>query len=171
VPVPRGGLSHRIPLETLDETRMYARDYRDIIGGALMVFFGAFLVVGALTTMKLGTPQRMGPGLFPMTVGALLALLGICILVPACFRRGAIGEVEWRPLAAISGSILAFGLIVPLFGLAPAIAALVVLSATADRMPRPAPMVGLVLTLCLICYVVFDLMLGLTLPMFRLPTG
>lgn len=150
---------------------MYARDYRDIIGGALMVFFGGFLVVGALATMSLGTPQRMGPGLFPMAVGVVLTFLGVCIVVPACFRSGSLGDVEWRPLAAVTGSILAFGLVVPVFGLAPAIASLVVVSALADKIPRPVPLIGLVLTLWLVCYVTFDLMLGLTLPMFRLPVG
>jgi len=51
---------------------------RDYYAGALMMLIG-LIVVNEGRTYQLGTLQRMGPGYFPVVLGALLVLLGILI--------------------------------------------------------------------------------------------
>ncbi|WP_102960482.1 tripartite tricarboxylate transporter TctB family protein [Mangrovicella endophytica] len=148
---------------------MHTKDYRDIIGGGIIILLGLFIAAYALNTLAIGTPRRMGPGFFPIGIGVLLVCFGIGIAVPAFFREGTMEQIEWRPLFAISASLLAFGLCVTPFGLVPAIAALVAVSALADSKLTIPAVLGLIASLSLICYVIFDLGLGLTLPMLRWP--
>lgn len=148
---------------------MFKRDYRDIIGGLIIVTFGAFVVVYGLMTMSVGTPQRMGPGFFPISVGFILTLLGTGIFVPALFRPGILDYIDWRPLLAITASLIAFGLTIPLFGLVPAIAVLVAISTLAQGKINAVSIVLTAGCLSLISYSVFNIGLSLALPMARWP--
>ena len=51
------------------------RSLPDILAGGIFVLIGGAFVVGSLG-YELGTPLRMGPGYFPLLVGAILAALG-----------------------------------------------------------------------------------------------
>lgn len=148
---------------------MFEKDYRDIIGGGLMILLGASVVLYGMATLPLGTPQRMGPGFFPVGVGGILTLLGAGIFVPALFRPGTLDAMEWRPLVAITLSLIAFGLVVPMFGLIPAITALVAISTLAQEKIRLLSIAAIAASLSLLSYLIFNLGLGLTLPMVRWP--
>ncbi len=63
---------------------------RDFWAGVMFLGLGG-LFAGIALTYKLGTAARMGPGFFPFVLGAILAGLGIAILVigDAAEERGA----------------------------------------------------------------------------------
>lgn len=148
---------------------MYNRDITDIIGGAVVAVFGGAVVIYGLMTMPVGTLQRMGPGFFPISVGCVLALIGIAILVPALFRQGTLETVDLRALILVPSSLAGFALTLPFFGLAPAILVLVGLSTLAQSV---ISIKGITLTasfIALLCYLVFDLGLGLGIAIFRWP--
>ncbi|MEQ9362058.1 MAG: tripartite tricarboxylate transporter TctB family protein, partial [Rhodospirillales bacterium] len=62
---------------------MYRIDYVDIAGGVLLILFGAAVTYTSVTHYPMGTPSRMGPGMFPAGLGVVLALLGLVMALQA----------------------------------------------------------------------------------------
>lgn len=148
---------------------MYNRDYRDIIGGALISATGLAAAYIAVTDMDVGDLGRIGPGMFPAIVGVLLVLFGVGILVPALPRTGHEIHVKFRPLIAISASILVFCLMIERLGILPSIMLMTIVASRADRnaSPRTVAITGIVLVALAI--LIFKLGLGLSTPIISLP--
>ncbi|QQR38447.1 tripartite tricarboxylate transporter TctB family protein [Devosia rhizoryzae] len=90
---------------------------QDLVQGALFSIIGLVALVMALQ-FPLGTPNRMGPGFFPVVISALLLLTGIAILM-----RGRLGKSEviamsrWWPIAIVTVAIIVFGFLLDKLGL------------------------------------------------------
>lgn len=112
---------------------MHTRDYRDILGGVVLVGIGTFAAAYAVTRLSLGTISQMGPGMFPAALGCLLAALGVSILIPALFRTGEMPDVDIRSLMTVLVSIFAFAITVRPLGLIPAVVILTMVAVQADR--------------------------------------
>lgn len=148
---------------------MLSRDYRDIVGGALLVVVGLAFALYSFSNYELGTINRMGPGMFPMALGIILAGFGVMQAIPAFFRTGVMPEIRvWTPIFVLSG-VAAFALLVRPFGLLPAVIAVVVISSFAELKIRPVSLVILTGSLCLMSWLIFSVGLGLPVPMFRWP--
>lgn len=147
---------------------MYDKDYRDLIGGLLVMLVGVFVAWYAATTYALGTLHRVGPGMFPAGAGVILALLGLSVMLPALVRQGPRMAVAPRPMLAALASILVFGLLVQRAGLVPAIFGLVLTASLAER-PRPVRSLLLAAGLCIASVLIFKLGLGLQVPIARWP--
>lgn len=148
---------------------MYQRDYKDIVAGALLSLTGAGMVWYASRTLDFGTISRMGPGMFPTSVGALLFVFGVLIAVPAFFRSGTHEQIEWRALFPVLISVAVFAALVRTFGMVPAIISQVAISTLAERRFRPLALLGLCTLLPLTAYLIFTVGLGLPLTMLRWP--
>jgi hypothetical protein len=109
------------------------RDYRDLIGGAILVVLGIACAVYAHHHYPLGSVSRMGPGMFPVAVGYLLAGLGVLIALPAWIRRGTLPIPELRPLLLVLGAVVSFALTIEWIGMVPAIFVLTALAVLADN--------------------------------------
>lgn len=148
---------------------MLSRDYRDIVGGALLVIIGIAYSWYAIEHYDLGTLRRMGPGMFPSALGFVLAGFGAVLAVQAFFRTGVMPEIRiLTPLFVILG-VAAFALTIQPFGLIPAILAVTVISSLAELKVRPVSLGILCLVLCVIAWLTFRVGLSLPLPMFRWP--
>jgi hypothetical protein len=112
---------------------MLDRDYRDVIGGGVLVFAGALVVLYATTQLQVGNLARMGPGLFPAALGAILCIFGAIVALPALFREGMPVTIEIRTFFFVLASILVFGLTVHPLGIAPAVILMVLVSTLAER--------------------------------------
>lgn len=148
---------------------MSGHDHRDIIGGALLAMFGGFLVWHAAGTLDFGTVRRMGPGMFPMSIGIVLIGFGGAILATGFFRSGKVPNVEWRSAAAVLGSICFFAAAIVPLGLIPAIVGLIVISSLAEQQRRPYTVIAMSIILPLSAYLIFRIGLGLPLTMLRNP--
>ena len=148
---------------------MPGRDYRDILGGGLLVAAGLFILAYALTHYPMGTLRMMGPGLFPAGVGVAIAVFGVLIAVPAFFRGGELPTFEIRSAVAIMASVAAFALLVRTAGMIPAIIATTVISSLAEPRFRPLSVIGVCLALGLLSWLIFRVGLGLPFTMFRWP--
>jgi hypothetical protein len=146
---------------------------RDYLGGALMLLIGAVaLAVGA--TYDVGTLNNMGPGFFPVSLGVLMALVGLAIVVSTrlAARRVAVRagsparRPEWAAWACILGGLAAFVGIGEYGGLAPATFALVFIAALGDRTNNPKRAALLALAMVVISAVVFRWALKLQFPLF-----
>ncbi len=148
---------------------MYARDYRDLIGGGLLVVLGLWAGFHAIGNFDVGTVSRMGPGMFPASLGFLLAGLGALIALPALFRSGGPVTVDWRPLFLIMVGVLAFALTVTRFGMVPAIVVLTIAAVLADTKIKLVGTIILAIALSILAYLIFRLGLGIVLEPFRWP--
>lgn len=147
---------------------MLNRDIVDIVTGMVLAAFGLIIAAYATTHYNLGSLQRMGPGMVPMGVGSLIALLGLMLAIGGTLRaRVVMPTIEWRPLLTILGGLLAFSLAVPRLGLAPAIILLTLISAQADKQLRIKTVVALMVFLVLAAILIFRMALGMNIPIFR----
>jgi hypothetical protein len=145
---------------------MRIRSPRDFWAGLLFVGIAAMFIALA-SQYRFGDAHRMGPGYFPIMVGALLAILGAIVAGRAlAFDGPALPRFNPRPLLVTLLAVVLFGLAIERLGLAAAIAVLVMVSAFADRDVRLLP--SLVLALLLISFSVatFVWLLGLPLPVW-----
>jgi hypothetical protein len=138
---------------------------KDVWAGLIYIALGGAMFWVALG-YRLGTAGRMGPGYFPRVLALILVLIGIISLVRGLIVQGEpVGDLAWKPLALISLSSVLFGLLLERAGLAVALAALVLVSASASNQFRwdGKALAGLV-ALVAFCVLVFVKGLGVPMP-------
>jgi hypothetical protein len=150
----------------------YRRDY---YGGALMMLIGIGAVVQGLE-YRVGTLTHMGAGFFPVSLGVILACLGVLIaanarrpeLRPSLGEEGAQtgGGTEWRGWICILGSIVAFMVLGKWGGLLPATFAITFLSALGDRGNTWLSALVLACVISLLCVIIFWWALRVQFPLF-----
>lgn len=148
---------------------------KEYYGGALMTLVGLSAVVAGLR-YHTGTLSQMGPGFFPVAVGALLAFVGVLIAFSA--RKDAPqdaqpaghghnhGAPDLRGTVCIVLGTLAFLLLGKYGGMIPATFAIVFISALGDRTNSIKQALFLALAMCVVAAVVFWWALELQLPLF-----
>lgn len=136
---------------------------KDFWAGLLFGSFGAFVAVYAATHYKLGSAVRMGPGYFPTWIGALVALLGLVLLIRSLRIAGPrLAGLHLRPTAFILVASIAFGYLLKPLGLVLAAALLVVGSAAGGHEFRWRE--ALLLAALLAAFAVGVFVYGLELP-------
>jgi hypothetical protein len=145
---------------------MRIRSPRDFWAGLLFVGIAAVFIALA-SQYRFGEAHRMGPGYFPIMVGALLAILGAVVAGRAlAFDGPPLPRFNPRPLLVTLLAVVLFGLALERLGLASAIAVLVMVSAFADRDVRLLPSAVLALLLIAFSVATFVWLLGLPLPVW-----
>lgn len=142
-------------------------DARDVCAGVLFLGFGG-IALSLSDSYSIGTVMRMGAGYFPLLIGALLSVLGLFILLRGlAFSReqvGLGGLFSWRAGLSIIGSVVAFAVLLPSFGLALATLIMTLLSGLARRRASFTELTVLGSVLGGFSAVVFAWALGLNLP-------
>jgi hypothetical protein len=144
------------------------RPIKDVLAGITFIGFGVAFAVGA-TSYPIGSAARMGPGLYPLLVGGLLAVLGAIIVIkPALEQDGDSGPLTapaWRGAALALGAIVVFGLTVRGLGLLPAIFLTALLASLASRLTSPLVALAMAIGLTVLSYLIFVVGLQLNLPL------
>ena len=148
---------------------MYKYDYTDMAGGALLMLTGGSVAATAIAYYPLGTLQRMGPGMFPAGLGALLVLFGSVLVLQAIGRPGVRPDIRVISPLFVLGGVAAFAATIVPFGLIPAILCVTIISSFANLKIDPISLALLCLALCLIAPFVFVFCLGLQIPLLRWP--
>ncbi|HZN76941.1 MAG TPA: tripartite tricarboxylate transporter TctB family protein [Micromonosporaceae bacterium] len=143
------------------------RSLPDVLAGGIFVLIGGAFVVGSLG-YELGTPLRMGPGAFPLLVGATVAALGLAIVGKGLIAGEVVsfGAVPWRAVAVIVLAVLFFGLTVRRIGFVPASAVTAFLTTLASRRVRPLTAVAVAAGLTVASTLIFVVGLQLRLPLW-----
>ena len=116
---------------------------------------------------RLGNMHRMGPAMFPILVGALLAALGLIIALRSFVLDGApVPRFDARPIGVSILAIVLFGIALQWLGLIAAVAVLVLVGAYAARDVRPLENLALAAALIVFSVAVFVWLLGLPLPLW-----
>lgn len=147
---------------------MQRPDHADLIGGILLVVIGGAIAIFSATSYSVGTLQRMGPGLFPSVLGVVLAIFGAIIALRSPRAAGDPLDIRIVTPICVILSIVAFALIMPRFGLIPAIFAITIISAIAELKFQPVRILLLATALSVLAISIFVLGLGLQLPMIRM---
>lgn len=146
---------------------------KEIWSAGLLVFIGMATVIGS-TNYQIGTLARMGPGYFPLLLGAILMILGLLIF----FTPGSITDEEQeisfkemlvtrvKTWVLIIVSVLAFIVLGKYGGLLIATFAMTFLAAMADKSNtlKTSLIVGVVLTA--VTVLVFHYGLQMQFPLF-----
>ncbi|MFF3440607.1 tripartite tricarboxylate transporter TctB family protein [Streptosporangium sp. NPDC002721] len=142
------------------------RSLPDVLAGGVFVLIGGAFAVGALG-YELGTPLRMGPGAFPLLVGAIVAALGLAIVVKGLVAGEVIefGPIPWRAVGAIVLAVLFFGLTVRGLGFVPTSVVTALLTALASSRVRPLTAVAVAAGLTAAATLIFVVGLQLRIPL------
>ena len=144
-------------------------DLQDIIGGLMLLMVGIGAMLYASQVLHLGTLRRMGPGAFPMMVGAFVALTGLFILVPAFFRKGPGIHINLRSLLCMLGAVLAFALTIRNLGLIPAVFAATFIASFFDSRTSLLGTLAVAAGLSVLVTLVFSVGLRLQAPLLAWP--
>jgi hypothetical protein len=127
-----------------------------------------FIALGAATLLiarsyDIGTTMRMGPGYFPILLGAALLLLGAASCLRAVLAGTAtpIGDLPLRPVLFITASAVAFALLIDRAGLAIATFAASILASLAGRHLRVIEALAIAVLLAGFTALLFVTALGL----------
>jgi hypothetical protein len=139
-----------------------------VFGTALLLLAG--VLYWQVSSLRVGSILRMGPGYMPTILCGLIALAAIGILVRALFVQGEkLHSWPLREIAFLFSGLLAFGLLVERGGLFIAMPALVVLVSLADRDSSIGEVAALAAALTLFSALVFVYALRLPIPLW--PAG
>jgi hypothetical protein len=134
----------------------------------IALFFAFNTFVGLFQpALPVGTPARMGPGFFPVTLSGLLFVVGVAIVIKG-FRSQpmALNAVPWRGLLVILPVPVLFGLTIRGIGLAPATFMVAFISSFASRRMKLWMALALGLGLTIFCVLVFKVGLKVTMPVW-----
>lgn len=135
---------------------------RDLLAGLLYILIGG-LAVTIGSGYPLGSASRMGPGYFPVLVGALLVLVG-CVVTTRGLKVNSerVGRLAVKALVLVLGSVIFFAATIEKIGLAAAILGVVVIGYLANARWRPVELCVLALVLTAASVLIFYY--GLKLP-------
>lgn len=140
-------------------------DKRDMTCGLLFVAIGLFFALKALIELPIGTPSAMGPGFFPVMLGAMLTAFGLAIAASALGKPAvAFAAIGWRGVTLISAAVLTFALAVQPLGMLPALILATFIAAYAPAQARFWPAAALSVGLTLFNILVFIVALRLPYP-------
>jgi len=143
---------------------------KDFYTGLLFLFFGASAMALA-TGYQIGNAAKMGPGYFPFALGALLAALGIILLIRSLREAKEPKErpsFQVKPLALVLSSVVLFGLVLRPLGLLGSTVLLVLLSSMGSHEFRMKEALWNAAVLVLIVFVVFVCFLEFQVPFWPL---
>lgn len=139
---------------------------KNLVSGSVFV---ATAVIFGLTSAgyDVGTAGRVGPGMFPLILSAVLGILGIAVIASG-LRRDAVafGSLPWRAIALIVASPLVFVGSVGFLGLVPATALLALIGSFASRTMTPRRAVLCAIGLGAAVWLIFIVGLGIPIPAF-----
>ncbi|MEJ8571522.1 tripartite tricarboxylate transporter TctB family protein [Microbaculum marinum] len=145
---------------------VHIRNPKDVLAGGLFVIFAAVLAYNALQ-LPLGTASRMGPGYFPLALALILAVLGALTLFNGLRVDGdALPRFDWRGVALVILSVVAFAATIQWLGFVPAVVISVGVSMIASDRFRPLSAAGLIAFLLAFCWLVFIWGLGMPVRLF-----
>lgn len=148
---------------------MYTYNYRDILGGGLLILIGLFVGINALINYDIGTMRHLGPGMFPAWLGFILAGIGGLILVLGLLGPGERIEPDYRQFVAVILGLVAFAFTVGLFGMIPAVVVLTIGAVLADNKLGIIGTAILAAALSIIALLIFRVGLSITLELFKWP--
>jgi len=150
---------------------MTIKDFRDVIGGGLLILVGGTAAVAA-TGYGIGSPGSIEPGFFPLLLAGVLVLVGAGIVWSGIDTTGRAPRAEavrldawhlWCLCVVASGFIL-FGLLLPVAGLFLTCFVSISVVGAASRLLKPLGALLTAFVLAAVAVVLFRYLLDLQVP-------
>ena len=151
-----------------------------MMASAVLFLFGAAVFILSWS-YEIGQLRRMGPGFFPMLLGATLCLFALLIALQDAKERMSRNEhtrttllafsdfkLRWRPLCMPLLAILLFATLLESAGLVPAVVASVAVAGFAERSNSPGVIAVIAALTAVFTSVVFVRLLGIPFRLFAL---
>ncbi|MBF0277917.1 MAG: tripartite tricarboxylate transporter TctB family protein [SAR324 cluster bacterium] len=100
---------------------MFLNRLKSQIGNLLLLSIGFYFLINSVVLLELGTARRMGPGYFPMLVGAIMCVLAIVTIVKDLKHPVERDAPDFLSVASVIGGVVAFAFVAPLLGVLPAV--------------------------------------------------
>jgi hypothetical protein len=145
---------------------------KDFYAGLFMTALGVAVALGSLS-YNLGTFMHMGPGMFPLMLGILMAFIGVLIFVSGVATPLDAGErilpesMEWRGWICILAGPLMFILFGEYFGMVAGTFMCVFVSALGDRTATLKSSAILAASITIFGSILFSYVLKVPFPLFR----
>lgn len=137
----------------------------DIEAGLFFTLFGSLTAALSLQ-YRLGTIAMMGPGMFPLILGVLLAVIGLGIVAKGLLAgEEKARDIPLKPALLIAASLLVFAFLVVSVGLLAAVPVQVFVALWASHHFTWKRAIALSAGILAFCYVVFVYLLGISAPM------
>lgn len=95
---------------------------KDLAAGAVFIAIGLYFGLSAWFGLRIGRATAMGPGYFPVWLGAILVGFGLVIAIAAIGKPSVpMGIVSWRGVSLVTAGVVFFGVTVRGLGFAPAL--------------------------------------------------
>lgn len=147
-----------------------SRNWPELLASLFLLVIGGAGIAGSLA-LNIGTARSMGPGYFPLASSVAIVACGLFQLFQALRAGGAsLPRIDWLPLVTISAGGVVYALMIPRFGLLPAIVGCTVVCGLFDPRLRLPHLAALCVLLCVLAYLTFVIGLGLPISPVRLPT-
>ncbi|ALN74270.1 tripartite tricarboxylate transporter TctB family protein [Aureimonas sp. AU20] len=149
------------------QTSADIRSRRDLFAAAIFVTVALAFALEAWT-YPMGTALRMGPGFIPLLLAILLAILGLVIGITSLRKHERVERtpIPWKGIALVSLALIVFGEFGAALGLVPVVFVGTAIVALASARNTPVSALAIAGAMSLLCWVVFKIGLGITLPTF-----
>ena len=145
---------------------MTVRAPKDFWSGVMFIAFAATAMLAA-RGYSFGTAGKMGPGYFPMALGAALGLIGLILVARSMVVAGEpVERIQIQPLSIIAIGVVLFGVLLEPLGLVVALIVVTLVAAFAGRESRPLEAAGLAVALAAFSAGIFVVALRLPLPLW-----
>ncbi|MBE0558995.1 MAG: tripartite tricarboxylate transporter TctB family protein, partial [Proteobacteria bacterium] len=144
--------------------KMELRKNKDFWAGMMLIAIGAAAMFIA-REYRFGSALRMGPGFFPVFLGGILVVFGVCVVAVGLRSGEKIqGHVSLRALILLPVALVLFGILMEMAGFVPALATLIFVAAAAGREFKFVEVLLLTVLLTVAAIAVFIWGLGLPYP-------
>ena len=142
---------------------------RNVIAGLILLAIAA-VAAWEGSGLTMGTARHIGPGMFPMILSALIALIGVILVgmgLKEAQSQGWHYSDRWpmRSPVFILGAAVVFGLAVRPLGLAVAGPLLVIVGGLASHETRWIELITFALGMTAFCIILFKYLLTLPIPL------
>ena len=118
------------------------------LAAGIIVFAAGVVVALESLSYQMGSLRNVGPGIFPLLLGLVLAALGLAVVLEGRISDAVAPAVPWRAILAICASLGSFALLIDRAGAYVSIFTLIFLAGLAERDFRPKTLAAVALSLC-----------------------
>jgi hypothetical protein len=143
-------------------------NWQDVSLGAILCALALYFGIDTLVHLPLGTPLRMGPGLYPLILAGCLLIVGLVIGIKG-FREQVEAQpmpaVPWRAVILLTPLPVFFGLTIRGLGIIPVIFVMVLVASFVSRDTTVRGALALAAGMTVFCVVVFHYIAGMPNPL------
>lgn len=143
-------------------------NWQDVALGGIMCALALYFAIDSIWHLPIGTPLRMGPGLYPLLLALCLLAVGLAIGIKGLRERieaQPLPPIPWRAVLLLTPLPFFFGFTIRGLGIIPVIFVMVLTAAFVSRQTSVKSALALASGMTAFCVVVFHYIAGMPTPL------